>query len=169
MGLASDVVDRYFKGTATQVEGIGLEEIAGEALARHRTAWPERPSELAHRDLDPGGEWQWRREGEYHLFNPDTVFKLQHATRAKSYKIFKEYTRAVDDQSRNLATLRGLLRLRPASETGRKPVPLDEVEPVSRDREAVFDRGHVLRGYFPRGPRDTGHRHEPPGRPQQQR
>jgi glutamate synthase (NADPH) large chain len=132
VGLASDIVDRYFKGTATQLEGIGLEEIAGEALARHRTAWPERPSELAHRDLDPGGEWQWRREGEYHLFNPDTVFKLQHATRAKSYKIFKQYSRAVDDQSRHLATLRGLLRLRPASETGRKPVPLDDVEPVSQ-------------------------------------
>ena len=131
VGLASDVVDRYFKGTATQIEGIGLEEMAGEALARHRAAWPDRPTELAHRDLDPGGEWQWRREGEYHLFNPDTVFKLQHATRAKSYKIFKQYSRAVDDQSRNLATLRGLLRLRPASETGRQPVPIEEVEPVS--------------------------------------
>jgi glutamate synthase (NADPH/NADH) large chain len=131
VGLATDVVDRYFKGTATQVEGIGLEGIAAEALARHRSAWPARPSELAHRDLEPGGEWQWRREGEYHLFNPETVFKLQHATRAKSYEIFKEYTRAVDDQSYNLATLRGLLRLRPAAETGRKAVPLDEVEPVS--------------------------------------
>ncbi len=131
VGLASHVVDRYFKGTATQIEGIGLEDIAGEALARHREAWPGRPTELAHRDLDPGGEWQWRREGEYHLFNPDTVFKLQHATRAKSYKIFKQYSRAVDDQSRQLATLRGLLRLCPASETGRQPVALDEVEPVS--------------------------------------
>jgi glutamate synthase (NADPH) large chain len=131
VGLASDVVDRYFKGTATQMEGIGLEEIAGEALARHRAAWPDRPTELAHRDLEPGGDWQWRREGEYHLFNPDTVFKLQHATRAKSYKIFKQYSRAVDDQSRHLATLRGLLRLRPAGETGRRPVPLDEVETVS--------------------------------------
>ncbi len=131
VGLASAVVDRYFKGTATQMEGIGLEDIAGEALARHRAAWPGRPTELAHRDLDPGGEWQWRREGEYHLFNPDTVFKLQHATRAKSYKIFKQYSRAVDDQSRTLATLRGLLRLRPASETGRRSLALDEVEPVS--------------------------------------
>ena len=131
VGLAADVVERYFQGTVTQVEGIGLEGIAAEALARHRTAWPERPSELAHRDLDPGGDWQWRREGEYHLFNPETVFKLQHSTRAKSYKIFKEYTHAVDDQTRNLATLRGLLRIRPASETGRKPLPLDEVEPVS--------------------------------------
>ncbi len=131
VGLAGDLVDRYFKGTATQMEGIGLEEIAGEALARHGAAWPGRPTELAHRDLEPGGEWQWRREGEYHLFNPDTVFKLQHATRAKNYKIFKQYTRAVDDQSRHLATLRGLLRLRPAGETGRSPVPLEEVEPVS--------------------------------------
>ena len=131
VGLASAVVDRYFKGTATQMEGIGLEDIAGEALARHQAAWPGRPTELAHRDLDPGGEWQWRREGEYHLFNPDTVFKLQHATRAKSYKIFKQYSRAVDDQSRTLATLRGLLRLRPASETGRRSLALDEVEPVS--------------------------------------
>jgi glutamate synthase (NADPH/NADH) large chain len=131
VGLATDVVDRYFQGTASQVEGIGLEGIAAEAMARHRAAWPARPSELAHRDLEPGGEWQWRREGEYHLFNPDTVFKLQHATRSKSYRIFKEYSRAVDDQSHNLATLRGLLRLRPAPETGRHPVPLDEVEPVT--------------------------------------
>jgi len=131
VGLASDVVEQYFKGTVSQVEGIGLEGIAAEALARHDAAWPARPSELAHRDLEPGGDWQWRREGEYHLFNPDTVFKLQHATRSKSYKVFKQYTSAVDDQSKNLATLRGLLRLRPAAETGRRPVPLDEVEPVS--------------------------------------
>ena len=131
VGLAGDVVERYFQGAASQVEGIGLDGIAAEALARHRAAWPGRPTELAHRDLEPGGEWQWRREGEYHLFNPDTVFKLQHATRAKSYKIFKDYSRAVDDQSHNLATLRGLLRLRPAAETGRHPVPLNEVEPVS--------------------------------------
>jgi glutamate synthase (NADPH) large chain len=131
VGLASDVAERYFTGTATQVEGVGLDEIAAEALARHRAAWPDRPSELAHRDLEPGGDWQWRREGEYHLFNPETVFKLQHATRTKSYKIFKEYTRAVDDQSHNLATLRGLLGFRAPHETGRKPVLLDEVEPVS--------------------------------------
>jgi glutamate synthase (NADPH/NADH) large chain len=131
IGLSSAVVDRYFTGTATQVEGIGLEEIAGEVLARHKAGWPERPTSLVHRDLDPGGDWQWRREGEYHLFNPETVFKLQHATRSKSYKIFKQYSRAVDDQAGRLATLRGLLRLRPASETGRKAVPLDEVEPVS--------------------------------------
>ncbi|MGC8626222.1 MAG: glutamate synthase large subunit [Acidimicrobiales bacterium] len=131
VGLSREVVDRYFTGTVTQIEGIGLEGIAAEALARHRTAWPERATALAHRELDPGGEWQWRREGEYHLFNPETVFKLQHATRSKSYKVFKEYTAAINEQSRNLATLRGLLRLRPAVETGRQPLSIDEVEPVS--------------------------------------
>ncbi len=92
------------------------------------TANLDRPSELAHREREVGGEYQWRREGEVHLFNPRTVFKLQHATRAKRYEIFKEYTSAVDDQAAALATLRGLMRLR----TGvRPPVPLDEVESVS--------------------------------------
>jgi glutamate synthase (NADPH/NADH) large chain len=131
VGLSSEVVDRYFKGTVTQIEGIGLEGIAAEALKRHSGAWPLRGSALAHRDVEPGGDWQWRREGEYHLFNPETVFKLQQSTRTKRYDTFKEYTRAIDDQARHRATLRGLLRLRPAAETGRKPVPIDEVEPVS--------------------------------------
>jgi glutamate synthase (NADPH/NADH) large chain len=131
VGLSQEVVDRYFTGTVTQIEGIGLEGIAAEALARHRPAWAQRATALAHRDLDPGGDWQWRREGEYHLFNPETVFKLQHATRSKRFDVFKEYTRAVDNQARNLATLRGMLRLRKGAETGRQPVPLEEVEPVS--------------------------------------
>ena len=131
IGLASDVVERYFTGTVSRIEGIGLGEIAREVLARHRLAWPGRPSELAHRDLDVGGEYQWRREGEYHLFNPTTVQLLQHSTRSGRYDIFKSYTKAVDSQSTHLATLRGLLRLRDAAETGRSPVPLDEVEPVS--------------------------------------
>ncbi|HLI52974.1 MAG TPA: glutamate synthase large subunit, partial [Acidimicrobiales bacterium] len=131
IGLSSEVVDRYFKGTVSRIEGAGLGEIAGEVLARHRRAWPDRPAELAHRDLDVGGEYQWRREGEYHLFNPTTVHKLQHSTRTQRYDIFKQYTKAVDDQSARLATLRGLFRIRAAEETGRRPVPLEEVEPVS--------------------------------------
>ncbi len=131
IGLASHMVDRYFTGTVSRIEGVGLGEIASEVLARHRIAWPDRPSELAHRDLDVGGEYQWRREGEYHLFNPKTVQLLQHSTRSGRYDIFKSYTKAVDGQSSRLATLRGLLRLRDAAETGRSPVPLDEVEPVS--------------------------------------
>ena len=79
---------------------------------RHRFAHLDRPEEAAHRDLWAGGEYQWRREGEHHLFNPETVFKLQHATRTKRYDIFKEYTTRVDDQARTLATLRGLFELR---------------------------------------------------------
>ncbi|GIU88258.1 MAG: hypothetical protein KatS3mg009_2773 [Acidimicrobiia bacterium] len=102
--------------------------IAEEVIARHRLAHPDRPEELAHRELPVGGEYQWRREGEYHLFNPETVFKLQHATRTGRYEIFKQYSRLVDDQSRRLATLRGLLELRVGA---RPPVPIEEVEPVS--------------------------------------
>ncbi|MHB8670991.1 MAG: glutamate synthase large subunit [Acidimicrobiales bacterium] len=131
IGLGSELVEEYFTGTVSRLGGIGLDVIAAEVAARHRLAWPDRPEELAHRDLAIGGEYQWRREGEYHLFNPETVFKLQHATRSKRYEIFKEYTRLVDDQARRLATLRGLFRLRGESETGRAPIPLEEVEPVA--------------------------------------
>jgi len=95
---------------------------------RHRLAHLDRPTERAHREREVGGEYQWRREGEIHLFNPKTVFKLQHATRSKRYGVFKEYTQAVDDQSAALATLRGLMRLRTEVQPA---VPIDEVEPVS--------------------------------------
>ncbi|HWG74622.1 MAG TPA: glutamate synthase large subunit [Acidimicrobiales bacterium] len=131
IGLAADMVDEYFTGTVSRIGGAGLDEIAREVLRRHAVAWPDRPTALAHRDLEVGGEYQWRHEGEFHLFNPTTVHKLQHATRTKRYSIFKEYTAAVDGQATRLATLRGLLRLRPAEERGREPVPLDQVEPVS--------------------------------------
>ncbi|MGH9030441.1 MAG: glutamate synthase central domain-containing protein, partial [Acidimicrobiales bacterium] len=128
VGLARDVVDEYFAGTTSRIGGVGLDVLADEVAQRHHIAHLGRPTELAHRELEIGGEYQWRREGEVHLFNPKTVFKLQHATRAKRYDIFKEYTRLVDDQSEKLATLRGLLRLR---EGVLPPVPLEEVEPVS--------------------------------------
>ena len=128
IGLGRELVDEYFTGTVSRIGGIGLDELAEECARRHRRAYAPRPSELAHRDLELGGEYQWRREGEYHLFNPETVFKLQHATRAKRYDIYKEYTRLVDDQSRRLATLRGLFTFR---EGVRPPVPIDEVEPAS--------------------------------------
>jgi glutamate synthase (NADPH/NADH) large chain len=131
IGLSSEVVDEYFTGTASRIGGIDLGELAEEVLARHALAWPDRPAELAHRDLPGGGEYQWRREGEIHLFNPTTVHKLQHSTRTKQYKVFKEYTTAVDDQAARLATLRGLFRLRPPAETGRTAIPLDQVESVA--------------------------------------
>jgi glutamate synthase (ferredoxin) len=124
IGLNRDVVDRYFTGTPSRVGGIGIEVVAEEVRRRHDDAFPARPTGRA--DLGWGGEYQWRRDGEYHLFNPDTVFRLQHATRSGQYRIFRDYTKLVDDQSRHLATLRGLIELKPAG----RPVPLDEVEPV---------------------------------------
>jgi glutamate synthase (NADPH/NADH) large chain len=128
IGLAQELVDEYFTGTTSKLGGVGLDVLAEEVATRHRFAYMDRPEEAAHRDLWPGGEYQWRREGEYHLFNPQTVFKLQHATRTRRYEIFKEYSRLVDDQSAQLATLRGLFRFRGDV---RKPIPIDEVEPVS--------------------------------------
>ncbi len=126
VGLGEQLVDRYFTGTVSRLGGIGLKEVAAEVAARHAVAHPSRPEERAHRKLDLGGDYQWRREGEYHLFNPETVFKLQHATRAKRYDVFKEYSRLVDDQSTRLATLRGLFRFK-----DREPVPIEEVESVA--------------------------------------
>jgi glutamate synthase (NADPH/NADH) large chain len=130
IGLDREVVERYFTGTLSRVSGIGLDVVAEEVRRRHEHAFPVRP--VGPPELDWGGEYQWRRDGEFHLFNPETVFKLQHATRSGQYRIFKEYARAVDEQSRNLATLRGLFRLKPAD----RPLPLEEVEPV----EAILRR-----------------------------
>jgi len=124
VGLDRAFVDRYFTWTTSRIGGVGIETIAEEALQRHRRAYPTRV--VGQSDLEWGGEYQWRRDGEYHLFNPDTVFKLQHATRSGQYAIFKEYTTLVDDQNRRHATLRGLLDLTAAA----TPVSIDEVEPV---------------------------------------
>jgi glutamate synthase (NADPH/NADH) large chain len=128
VGISQDVLDEYFTGLSCPTGGITLDDIATDVAARHALAYLDRPDERAHRELEVGGEYQWRREGEYHLFNPETVFKLQHATRTGQYKVFKEYTRLVDDQSERLASLRGLLKFRADV---RPPVPLDEVEPAS--------------------------------------
>ncbi|MDP3968430.1 MAG: glutamate synthase large subunit, partial [Nocardioides sp.] len=131
VGLSQAVVDKYFTGTASKLGGIELDVIAEEVARRHRTAYPVDGIAPAHRRLSVGGEYQWRREGEHHLFDPETVFRLQHATRAGRYDVFKQYTSRVDDQSQRLMTLRGLFRLKDAGEGGRQPVPLDEVESVS--------------------------------------
>ena len=124
VGLDKAFVDRYFTWTPSRIGGVGLDVISDEVLKRHHHAFPTRSG--GNEDLDWGGEYQWRRDGEYHLFNPDTVFKLQHATRSNQYAIFKEYSKLVDDQSRQHATLRGLLELKPAG----TPIPIDEVEPI---------------------------------------
>ena len=128
VGISQEVLDEYFTGLACPTGGIDLDDIADDVAARHALAYLDRPDERAHRELEVGGEYQWRREGEYHLFNPDTVFKLQHSTRTGQYSIFKEYTQLVDDQSEQMASLRGLLKFKDGVRT---PVPLDEVEPAS--------------------------------------
>ncbi|MDH3680102.1 MAG: glutamate synthase large subunit [Acidimicrobiia bacterium] len=128
VGLSQGLVDEFFTGITSKLGGIGLAELAEECRLRHVRAFPDRPELLAHRGLDYGGEYQWRREGEYHLFNPETVYKLQHATRTKRYEVFKEYTSLVDNQAEQLATLRGLFRF---DTGGREPVPIGEVEPIS--------------------------------------
>jgi glutamate synthase (ferredoxin) len=124
VGLERAFVDKYFTRTASRIGGVGLDIVAQEVARRHERAFPTRAA--GEHDLEWGGEYQWRRDGEYHLFNPETVFKLQHATRSGQYAIFKEYTRLVDDQNRKLATLRGLLQI----ENAPSPIPLAEVEPV---------------------------------------
>ncbi|KPK62567.1 MAG: glutamate synthase, partial [Planctomycetes bacterium SM23_32] len=123
VGLSSEVVDRYFCGTASRVEGVGLDQIAREAVERHHRAYPEggSPDPL----LDQGGAYHVRAGGESHLWSPEAICRLQQATRTDDYAVFKQYTALIDDQSRRRTTLRGLFRLREG-----EPVPLDEVEPV---------------------------------------
>ncbi|MYU21600.1 glutamate synthase large subunit [Streptomyces sp. SID8352] len=127
VGLDESFVETYFHGTATKIGGVGIDVIAREVAARHAKAYPASGIAPAHRALEIGGEYQWRREGEPHLFDPETVFRLQHSTRSGRYDIFKKYTSRVNEQSERLMTLRGLFGFA----SGRTPVPLDEVEPVS--------------------------------------
>ncbi len=160
IGIGDEVIEECFAGTSSRLGGVGFDQIAAETAARHARAFPPRDARPAHRRLEIGGEYQWRREGEPHLFSPETVFKLQHATRSRRQEIFAEYTRLVDDQSARLMTLRGLLRIRgvdepaatadagrdgrPEADGGQhgggsggpqvpraNTVPIDEVEPVS--------------------------------------
>ncbi|MEP7332797.1 MAG: glutamate synthase large subunit [Terracoccus sp.] len=131
IGLSQNLVDTYFTGTVSQLGGIGLDVIARETSERHARAYPPEGVQQPHRVLEVGGEYQWRREGEPHLFDPDTVFRLQHSTRARRYDIFKQYTGRVDDQTSRLMTLRGLMGFKATGVTGRLPVPIEEVEPVS--------------------------------------
>ena len=127
IGLSREVVDAYFTGTTTKLGGVGIEVIAQEVAQRHATAYPPSGISPAHRVLADGGEYQWRRDGEPHLFDPETVFRLQHATRAKRYDIFRQYTEGVNEQSERLMTLRGLFSFK---EGLRPSVPIEEVESV---------------------------------------
>ena len=126
IGLNEEFVGRYFDKTASRVGGIGLEEVARETLYHHHRAYSTR--EFWATQLLEGGQYQWRRDGEFHLFNPETVFRLQHATQTGRYEIFKKYTRMVDEQTERLCTLRGLFAFRFDKCS---PVPIEEVEPVN--------------------------------------
>ncbi|MES4905249.1 MULTISPECIES: glutamate synthase large subunit [unclassified Streptomyces] len=130
VGLDESFVDTYFHGTATKIGGAGLDVIAQEVAARHVKAYPVSGIPSAHRALEIGGEYQWRREGEPHLFDPETVFRLQHSTRTRRYDIFKKYTERVNEQSQRLMTLRGLFAFK-NDKNDRPSIPIEEVEPVS--------------------------------------
>ena len=124
MGLNQDVIDKYFTWTTTQVKGMSIEGIAREALERHTHAFP--PIQTNGNTLAVGGHYQWRKEGEHHLFNPKSIHLLQRAVRSDDYEVYKQYAEQINDQSKRMATLRSLLDLKMANE----PIPLDEVEPV---------------------------------------
>lgn len=125
IGLNQKFIDKYFSKTASRISGVGIEEITAEVLTHHHRAYPRR--QVLQPGLAWGGQYQWRREGEYHLFNPETVYRLQHATQSGQYKVFKTYTQRVDEQNERLCTLRGLFDFKFAQCT---PVPIEEVEPV---------------------------------------
>ncbi len=124
VGLSKEFVDKCFTWTSSRIGGVGIDVIAEEASLRHHHGFPDRP--VGKPDLEWGGQYQWRRDGEYHLFNPETIFKLQHATSTGQFKIFKEYTDLVDKQNHHLCTLRGLFEFKSADQ----PIPIEEVEPV---------------------------------------
>ncbi len=134
VGLNKDVIEHYFTWTPSRISGIGLDVIAAEVKARHEHAFPERP--MNGHTLDVGGHYQYRKEGEYHLFNPETIHKLQHACRSNNYGVFKEYSGLVNNQAKRLCTLRGLFELKfwtgspEPSGLILPPVPIEEVDPV---------------------------------------
>ena len=179
IGLGEEIVSTCFTGTTSRLGGVGFEVLAAETAARHSRAFPPRGAGPDHRRLETGGDYQWRREGEPHLFNPETVFKLQHATRSRRYEIFKEYTRLVDDQSARLMTLRGLLRIRGVDDhtdprgLGAASLPARAPHRPGTPREASAPRGPSVpdenqAGLHPTGPHPVGRRvpaAPPPRRP----
>jgi glutamate synthase (NADPH/NADH) large chain len=130
VGIHSEVINKYFPGTISRIEGVKLDDIAKEVIIRHRVGFPG--SEIPQRRLETGGVYKWRSNGEYHLFNPDTIHLLQNSTRNNDYEEFKRYTKLIDDQSKKTYTIRGLLKFAP----NRPPVPIEEVEP----KENIFKR-----------------------------
>lgn len=151
IGLSHEVVDSFFTGTTSRLGGVGLDVIAAEVEARHGEAYPTSGNHQAHVPLAVGGEYQWRRDGEEHLVDPEAVFRLQYSTRERRMDVFREYTRRIDDQSARLMTLRGLLNLRTDQ---REPVPLDEVESVE-SIVARFNTGAMSYGSISKEAHET--------------
>lgn len=127
LGINSEVIDKYFTGTVSRIEGMGLDQIAREAVERHRQGFPHSKQIPFDNLLYTGGDYAWRKDGERHLFNPNTIRLLQHATAANNYDQFREYTELVDNQSKDAYTLRGLMEFT----SDRDSIPLSEVEPAS--------------------------------------
>lgn len=150
VGLDDEFVGTYFNGTATKIGGAGLDVVAKEVAARHAKAYPASGIAATHRALEIGGEYQWRREGEPHLFDPETVFRLQHATRNRRYDIFKQYTARVNEQSERLMTLRGLFGFK----SDREAISIDEVESVA-DIVKRFSTGAMSYGSISKEAHET--------------
>ncbi|HEU0021026.1 MAG TPA: glutamate synthase large subunit [Dehalococcoidia bacterium] len=149
LGVNQEVIDRYFTWTPSRVAGIGLDIIEEEARQRHRKAFSADPV-AGERDLDMGGFYQWRREGEHHQWHPDAIAKLQFAAQTNSWKTYREFAKISNDQSKKMATLRGLLDFK----TGRSPVPIEEVEPASEIVKR-FATGAVSLGSISREAHET--------------
>src|SRR5262249_57108157 len=148
IGLNTDFIAEYFTWTASRIAGIGLSEVAAEVRLRHQRAFPDRP--LPTHTLEPGGQYQYRRDGEYHLFNPESIHKLQYACRTGNYSVYKEYAKLVDHHSNTLCTLRG--RMEPDSP--RPPVPIEEVESVD-DLVKRFKTGAMSYGSISKEAHET--------------
>ena len=128
VGLSEEFVNAYFKGTSTQISGVGINEIGQETIIRHEEAYSN--LEVLRDSLDVGGDYAVRKKGEVHAWSADEITNLQHAVRSNSFDKFKDYTKSMDEQEERLFTIRGLFRLKEANETGRKPITVDEVEPA---------------------------------------
>ncbi len=165
IGLNSDFVDEYFTWTPSRIEGVGPGSHRRRG-ARCGTSTPIRSTAVPQTlDLDVGGQYQWRRKGEAHIFSPDVIAKLQHSTEINSRDEFRKFCQLIDEQQRQLLTLRGLLDFRWSDRT----VPLRRSRAGHRDRQAICHRRHVLRLDLARSARNAGHRHEPHRRAQQHR
>src|SRR5471030_1120651 len=147
IGLNKELIERYFTGTVSRIEGVGLDVLAQEAILKHRYAYA--PLTDSDTELAVGGNYQFRTRGEYHLYNPDTIAKLQHAVRSESFQSFQEYTDLLDRQGRQLCTLRGLLEIKHG-----EPIPLEEVEPA-KDIVKRFATGAMSYGSISKEAHET--------------